>query len=58
MMTEFLAFLSDETGASSAEYALILAIVGGAIAMAAMSMGGAIGTSVNNMADCIETKAC
>lgn len=57
-MTEFLAFLGDETGASAAEYALILAIVGGGIALAAMTLGNSIGTGVNNMTECIETKAC
>jgi len=51
-------FWRDETGASAAEYALILAIVGTAIALAAMTLGDSIGTGVNNMADCIETKAC
>ena len=57
-MTEFQAFLADEHGASAAEYALILAIVGGGIAVAAMTLGGAIGTSVNGMVDCIDTQNC
>ena len=35
-------FVSDESGASAAEYALILAIVGTAIAASAVLLGGAI----------------
>ena len=57
-MTEFQAFLSDESGATSAEYALILAIVGGGIVLAALSLGGAISESTNSMAECIETRVC
>ena len=57
-MTEFLAFVRDEAGASAAEYALILAIVGGAIALAAWSLGVSIGISVNNTTTCIQTKVC
>ena len=37
----------DDRGASASEYALILAIVGGAIALAAIGLGGAISNSVN-----------
>ena len=58
VMTEFKAFLADEGGASAAEYALILAIVGGGIALAAIALGGAIATSMNNIADCIDTTTC
>ena len=47
-MREFLAFLKDESGASAAEYALILAIVGAGIAVAAGALGTAISTAVNN----------
>ena len=41
-------FLRDETGASAAEYALILAIVGAAIALAAVNLGGAIANAMAN----------
>ena len=34
-MTKFIAFLNDESGASAAEYVLILAIIGSAIVIAA-----------------------
>jgi pilus assembly protein Flp/PilA len=43
-------FLRDETGAAAAEYALILAIVGSAIAAAALALGGAIATEMNEAA--------
>ncbi len=35
-------FITDESGASAAEYALILAVVGAAIGIAALSLGGEI----------------
>lgn len=44
---------NDESGASAAEYALILAIVGSAIALAALGLGNAISTRVNKAANCI-----
>ena len=40
-------FMSDESGASAAEYALILAIVGTAIAASAVLLGGAISGAIN-----------
>lgn len=47
-MTKFFtSFLRDETGAAAAEYALILAIVGSAIAVAAAGLGTAIEGSIN-----------
>lgn len=42
----FKTFLRDESGASAAEYALILAVVGGGIAGAALLLGGAIETAI------------
>lgn len=54
-MTKFLkSFVADENGASAAEYALILAIVGAGIAVAAAALGTAISGSVNDAADCID----
>lgn len=35
-------YVSDESGASAAEYALILSVVGSAIAVAALALGGEI----------------
>lgn len=40
-------FLRDESGAAAAEYALILAIVGAGIAVAAGLLGTAISTAIN-----------
>lgn len=48
-------FVRDESGASAAEYALILAIVGTGIALAAVSLGTAISDSMSGAADCITT---
>jgi len=45
--------LKDVRGASAAEYALILAIVGTAIAAAALALGDAISTSMSSAAECI-----
>ena len=52
-MKTFTNMLKDEAGASAAEYALILAIVGGGIAIAALLLGTAIGNSINSAANCI-----
>lgn len=45
----------SETGAAAAEYALILAIIGSVIAVAAIGLGGAIGTAMDNTSTCITT---
>jgi pilus assembly protein Flp/PilA len=42
--------LKDQSGASAAEYALILAIVGSALAIAAIGLGNTISGSMNNQA--------
>ena len=49
----FIRMINDESGASAAEYALILAIVGGAIAIAAVTLGKTIGTSLTKASSCI-----
>jgi pilus assembly protein Flp/PilA len=54
-MKKFLKLLKDRSGASAAEYALILAIVGSAIAIAAIGLGGAISTAMNDASDCISS---
>jgi pilus assembly protein Flp/PilA len=43
--------LRDESGASAAEYALILAIVGSGLAVAALFLGRTIGNSMNTQAN-------
>ena len=52
-MTKVLAFLKDESGASAAEYALILAIVGAGIAAAAAGLGTAVKGAMDNSASAI-----
>ena len=52
-MKTFINMLKDQSGASAAEYALILAIVGGAIALAAIYLGNQIGLQVNKAGNCI-----
>lgn len=47
----------DESGGSAAEYALILAIVGTAIAAASIYLGNAISTQMVSAADCISDAA-
>jgi pilus assembly protein Flp/PilA len=41
-------FIRDESGAAAAEYALILAIVGAGIAVAAGQLGTAISSAINS----------
>ena len=54
-MSKFVKMLKDESGASAAEYALILAIIGAAIAFAAIFLGGEIATAVNDAGTCISS---
>ena len=60
-MSNFIKMIKDDSGASAAEYALILAIVGTGIAIAALILGGAIADSMNSASNCINlatTAAC
>ena len=52
-MKTLIKMLKDESGASAADYALILAIIGTGIAIAAILLGTAIGNSMNSAANCI-----
>ena len=54
-MKNFINMLRDKRGASAAEYALILAIIGAVIALAALGLSQAIGDAMNDTANCIET---
>ena len=51
-------FLKDESGASAAEYALILALIGVAIASAMTGLGSAIAGAVGKAAGCISGSSC
>ena len=55
-MTNFIHMMRDESGAAAAEYALILAIVGAAIAAAAITLGNTVANSMNSASTCISTK--
>ena len=59
-MSKIIAYLTDETGASAAEYALILAIVGAGIAIAALTLGNSISVAINTASNCMmaPTTAC
>jgi len=52
-MKTFIKMLKNDSGASAAEYALILAIIGSVIALAALALAGAIGNAMDNTAACI-----
>ena len=52
-MTLITKLLRDESGASAAEYALILAIVGAGIAGAAFALGGSITSAMSKAGNCI-----
>lgn len=54
-MNKLINMLRDESGASAAEYALILAIIGAAIAFAAIALSDAIANAMNDAAECIES---
>lgn len=54
-MKNFLkSFIADESGASAAEYALILAVLGVAIVAGAISLGGAIGEAMSDAGKCVK----
>lgn len=55
-MTKFFHnFVRDENGAAAAEYALILAIVGAGIAVAAAALGTAVSGAMKSAATTIST---
>jgi pilus assembly protein Flp/PilA len=54
-MKTFIKMLNNKRGASAAEYALILAIIGAVIAIAALGLADAIGNAMDDTADCITT---
>lgn len=56
MIKFFRDFLNDESGASAAEYALILVVVGVAIVGAAGALSGAISDAMSDTASIINTR--
>ena len=55
-MKTFFSLIKDDSGAAAAEYALILAIVGAAIAVASVALGTTISAAMNTAGTCISTK--
>ena len=47
-------FWRDESGASAAEYALLLAIVSAGMAVSAGTLGAAIADAINDASTCID----
>ena len=45
------ALLQDRLGATAAEYAIILAIIGGAVAIGSLALGGSVSNSMNHSSD-------
>ena len=56
-MSKLVNFFQDESGASAAEYALILAIVGLGIVVAVGSLKDAISSAINKSASTISSYA-
>lgn len=54
MTNFFREFLRDESGAAAAEYALILAIVGSGIALAAVTLGDSIANALGRATTAID----
>ncbi len=48
-------FWSDESGAAAAEYVIILAIIGSALAFAIILLSDAIAVAINDTATCINS---
>ena len=54
----FVRFLKGNSGASAAEYALLIAILTTGVVVAVLALGNAINTAVNQAANCITTTGC
>ena len=52
-MKTFINMIKDEAGASAAEYALILAVIGSVIAIAALGLAGAVGGAMTEASTCV-----
>jgi len=55
-MKTLIKLMKDDSGASAAEYALILAIVGSVIAIAAITLGNAISNALGRASTCVDSK--
>jgi len=54
-MKTLIKLMKDDSGASAAEYALILAIIGAAIAVAAIALGNAVGLAMDRASNCVKS---
>jgi pilus assembly protein Flp/PilA len=54
-MSHVISYLKDEKGASAAEYALILAVIGAAIGTVTALLGTNIHNAINTAATCVKT---
>jgi pilus assembly protein Flp/PilA len=52
-MKTFINMIKDEAGASAAEYALILAVIGSVIAIAALGLANAVGGAMDSASTCV-----
>ena len=58
-MKPALDYLREDNGAALAEYALILAVIGAALAASMLFLGESVAASVNHAASCVKAgKAC
>lgn len=57
-MTLLKRLLRDLRGASAAEYALILAVIGSALALASFLLGETIAGAMNATSTCISSRVC
>lgn len=56
-VSKLVSFFKDESGASAAEYALILAVVGAVIAIAAKGLADAVSGAINKAATTVTTNS-
>ena len=49
--------MPDERGATTAEYAMLLAIIGSGIAVAALTLSAAVSTALTDAGDCVASNA-
>ncbi len=56
-MGKFVEYMNDESGASAAEYALILALIASAIIAALFFLGSSISTALNNTSNKLNSVA-
>ncbi|MDX1575338.1 MAG: Flp family type IVb pilin [Kiloniellales bacterium] len=57
-ITALAGFLRDQRGATAAEYALLLALVSGGLAVSAVGLGESISNSMNETSALIDQSGC